>query len=126
MTGAISIAQDVAFGATPASPNAAAAGGPSAGAGVVPLAGRDVVFTTLARQFPQDGATPTADAVFAALAQQFLPAGGTPSAVPARPPAATGAPNPADSRAGLALVGRPGASPGPAVARGEGPRVLMG
>jgi hypothetical protein len=66
----------------------------------------------LARQSAPRGATPTADAVFAALAQQFLPAVGTPSAVPARPPAAAaGAPNPVDSRAGLALVGRPGAGP---------------
>jgi hypothetical protein len=97
-----------------ASLNAAAARGPSAGAGAPPLAGRDAVFATLARQFPQDGATPTADAVFAALAQQFLPAGGTPTTVPARPPAApVSGPNPVDSRAGLALVGRPGASPGP-------------
>jgi hypothetical protein len=48
--------------------------------------------------------------VFAALAQQFLLGGGTPSVVPARPPAAAaGAPNPVDPRAGLALVGRPGA-----------------
>jgi hypothetical protein len=94
--------------------NAAAAGGPPAGAGVPPLGGRDAAFATLARQSPPDGATPVADAVFAALAQKFLPAGGTPSAVPAPPPAAAaGAPNLVDSRAGLALVGRPGASPGP-------------
>jgi hypothetical protein len=98
----------------PVSLNAAAAGGPSAGTGVVPLAGRDAAFATLARQASPDGATPTADAVFAALAQQFLPAGGTPSAVPARPPAAAaGAQDAVDSRTALALVGRPGASPGP-------------
>jgi hypothetical protein len=95
--------------------NAAAARGPSAGAGAPSLAGRDAAFATLARQSPPEGATPTADAVFAALAQQFLlPAGGTPNAVPARPPAATAAaPNPVDSRAGLALVGRPVAGPDP-------------
>jgi DNA-binding beta-propeller fold protein YncE len=97
-----------------ASLNAAAAGGPSAGVGVPPLAGRDAAFATLARQSPPEGATPTADAVFAALAQQFLPTGGTPSAVPARPPAAAAAaPNPADYRAGLGLVGRPVAGPDP-------------
>jgi sugar lactone lactonase YvrE len=93
--------------------NAEASRGPSARAGVAPMSGRDALFATLARQSPPEGATSTADAVFAALAQQFLPAGGTPSAAPVWPPAGAGnTPNPADYRATLALVGRPGASPG--------------